>query len=155
MNCSLEKKNINETAGRVREVSYNEKIGLTSEQIIDSLLDKILDFKKSLRDKIKQIKELSANLEEMTWYDINVFDEETKKKVNDVIIGTKDWVDTLNKHHALCISTLDPKVQVKELTLFKDSIDDLEEIAIDLEELVFNHSHDEEFIRITNELRNL
>ena len=156
MECSTVKSKIKATAGEIREASYKEKKqNLTGEEIVNQFLDKLLDFKQALRNKISDIERFIIKLEELTWFDFGSLDEETLKQLNDVISGTKDWSDSLNRNYSHCIKVLDGKIVVSDLDELKQSISDLEEAADDLEKAVFIFPHDEDFINISNELANL
>jgi hypothetical protein len=155
MECSTEKDHISAAAGRVKEASFKERQELTNEELINRLLDKILEFKSAINKKIGNVESHISSLEEITWYDINVFDEETKRLMNDVISSTKDWSDSLNKWHDKCINTLDLKIQPEELAKLKSAVEDMEDANQDLESVIFYHPNDKDFNKITDELKNL
>lgn len=154
MECSAEKAKITETSGLVRNASFKEKEGLTMQQKIDQLLDSILDLKKALSQKIEEIEEFIVSLQEMTWFEASIYDEDTRRTVNDLISSSRDWSETLKKRHAICMNKLKDTVlpTIEELDEFKSAIEDLEEATNDLESIVFFHSNDDEFGEITSAL---
>jgi hypothetical protein len=155
MECTTAKSNIEATAGIVREASFKEKQHLSNEEIINQFLDRILDFKQLIRNKVSEIESFIDKLESLTWYDFKSLDQETLKKVNDVISGTKDWATSLVRNYSNCFKALDGKVTIEELEEWKNAIDDLEEAALDLEKAAFIYPNDDDINAITEELQTM
>lgn len=155
MECTTAKSNIEAIAGKVREASFKEKQYLSKDEIINQFLDKILDFKQLVRNKVSEIESIIDKLEELTWCDFTALDEESLKKLNDVISGAKDWSTSLNRRYANCVKALDGKVTIAELEEWKNAIDDLAEAASDLEKAAFIFPSDDDFVSVTRELKHL
>lgn len=155
MQCSTAKAAINQTATTVRDASYKDKQELTHEQAVDLLLDSILEFKKFLREKIESVNTHIEKLEQITWFDVSMFDDETKRKVNDVISSTNDWFESLNKWYQRALVNINSRVQPSELEEFGSAIYDLKDANNDLEKAVFVYPNDEEMTAITEKFKNL
>lgn len=113
-------------------------------------------FKSIIKKKVLDIEDHIKNLEEITWFNIDTLDEDTKKDMNVVVSSTNDWITSLKKHHAICAHTLSKdKIKVDELEDLMLAIDDLEETNKDLENVVFCYPNDNGFKSITAELLHL
>jgi hypothetical protein len=153
MELSTAKSNIEATAEIAREASFSEKKRYTKQELTDLLLDKILEFKKMIKDKIEGIEAFIPKLEELSWYNIQNLDDDTQKKLNDVIAATKDWTNSLNRNYTQCTEVFKEKLTIEEMEDFRNAIDDLDEVTSDLEKSVFFYPNDEEFTKITKELK--
>jgi hypothetical protein len=108
-----------------------------------------------IKDKIQGIEAFIPKLEELSWYNIQNLDEDTQRKLNDVIAATKDWSNSLNRNYTECTEVFKEKLTLEEMEDFKNAIDDLDEVTSDLEKSVFFYPKDEEFTKITEELKQL
>ncbi|MBD3329466.1 hypothetical protein GF357_03160 [Candidatus Dojkabacteria bacterium] len=136
MECITHKEEINSTLVRARTISFAEKKSpFMDERRINTLLDKINEFKKSLSEKTEIINSLILRTEKITWY--NDLDEECLMKINDLISAIKDVHSTMIRQYV----SLDPlrsrgiaKAEIKE---FKHTIDDVRVLYQDLESVFF------------------
>lgn len=154
MQCSTEKAAINKAAMTVRDASYKAKQELTREQLVDELLDSILEVKQYLQSQIKLISKHTESLEEITWYDPSMFDEETKKKINDVISSSNDWAESLTKYY-LKWKDVSKKIVPSDLAEFYSAVLDLKDAAKDLETAVFDFPNDPEMEKVKELIKNL
>jgi len=156
MECLTEKAKINDTIGKVTAASFKEKEALIADHEVDNSLDTLLTFKSIIKQKIVDIEAHIKNLEEITWFNIDKFDEDTKKNMNVVVSSTNDWITSLKKHHAICVHTLSKdKIKVDGLDDLMHAIGDLEETNKDLENVIFCYPNDNGFKSITAELSKL
>lgn len=153
MECSTVRSSIEETAGIVREASFKEKNNLSNEELTNQVLDKILELKKVISDKVSQIEKITVQIEELTWFDIDQSDVEIKQKINDLISSSRDWSKSLIKNRDKCVDNLkEAKVTISELSDWNNAIDDLIDTTNTLEKAIFFYPVDEDFKRITDEL---
>lgn len=130
------KSEIQKTFTEVRNASYKEKrAALMEEDGINKLLDSIIDFKNTLKQKSNSIQDIIERLEKLTWF--NDLDEECYMKLNDLISLAKDLRGTLIRQYVNMNIIRVKGVAKEEIKEFKNTIDDLKEAYEDLESVFF------------------
>ncbi|TZF83986.1 hypothetical protein FW774_11100 [Pedobacter sp. BS3] len=152
MECLTEKDKIAATVNEAKEVSFREKThALTTDEQINSFLDKILEFKQLLHKKTTEIETFCEKLEALTWF--NKIDEDSLKLLNDLIAATRDWHNTLVRQFLKMNKLLEKGIATKDIKSFKHAIDDLRESADDLESVFFHLPQNHDFQETTKELQ--
>lgn len=151
MNYIANKNEINSTVESVRNFSFEEKKNNTlDEKSINSFLDKINDFKIIINKKNNRLENLIQIIEHLTWLEIS--NDESLLLINDLISSLRDLKTSLNRQY-ISMATLRSKGICKtEIKIFKMYIDDLEEIANDLESIYFFLPNNTDFQDVTNKL---
>src|ERR1035437_7547680 len=136
MECLAHKLEIVDTFSSVRSFSYKEKKSpLMDHESINALLDSLLDFKNSLKQKTETINSFNNRIEKISWY--NDLDEECFMLINDLTAMIKDLHSSLIRQY-ISINYLKQKGIAKvEINDFKCSIDNLKENYQDLESAFF------------------
>ncbi len=155
MECLTPRSHIEATAGRISEASYKEKKTLTDEQIMDQFLDQINLFKKSIKTKVKEVEGFITSVEQLSWFDFHVLEEDSLQRINDVISASNDYLESLNRNYDRCLEVLKGRITIAELKDLKIAAEDLEEATHDLEKSVFFYSKDEDMKKVTDELSKL
>lgn len=136
MDCLEYKPKIAETFEKVRVLSFKEKKEcIFDETQINNLLDKILDFKKRFTEKTNRINSLVEKIEEITWF--NEIDNENLMSINDLISSIRDLHSSLLRQYISLGFLRSKGIAKEEIKSFKASIDDLKDIAADLESRFF------------------
>lgn len=123
---------ISETFETVRKFSFEEKKeALFDEAKVNNFLDKILEFKQVFSIKTEKINALVENIERITW--INNLDNNSLILINDLISAIRDLRSSLLRQY-VSLNFIRAKGFAKvEIKNFKNAIDDLKEVANDLE----------------------
>ena len=151
MDCLEYKSRIAETFEKVRVLSFNEKKeSVFDETQINNLLDKILDFKKKFTDKTNRINSLVVKIEEITWF--NEIDNENLMSINDLISSIRDLHSSLLRQYISLGFLRSKGIAKDEIKRFKASIDDLKDVAADLESRFFFLPNIADFQETTKEL---
>jgi hypothetical protein len=151
MESTIQKSKIIDTYENVRAFSYIEKKSpFLDEKKINALLDAIIDFKKTLKDKTDKLEKLNEGLESMTWF--NDLEEESLMKINDLIAASKDLHSSLIRQFVSINHFRSKGIAKNEIKQFKNAIDDLKEIYTDLESVFFYLPGIPEFIETTKQL---
>ncbi len=151
MDCLEYKSRISETFEKVRVLSFNEKKeSVFDETQINNLLDKILDFKKKFTDKTNRINSLVVKIEEITWF--NEIDNENLMSINDLISSIRDLHSSLLRQYISLGFLRSKGIAKDEIKRFKASIDDLKDVAADLESRFFFLPNIADFQETTKEL---
>jgi histidyl-tRNA synthetase len=136
MECLSHKSEIVNTFSNVRSFSYQEKkTPLMDEERVNSLLDAIIDFKNSLKEKTNKIYDVNERIEKITWF--NELDEESLMLLNDLISSAKDLRTSLIRQFISLNSFRRKGIAKEEIKDFKNSIDELKESYEDLESVFF------------------
>jgi len=151
MDCLSYKPQITDTFEKVRALSFEEKKeAVLDEQKINSLLDKILEFKKKFSDKTNKINSLVEKIEEITWF--NSLDDDTLMSVNDLISSIRDLHSSLLRQYISLNFLRSKGIAKEEFKNFKAAIDDLKDVAADLESRFFFLPNISGFQETTKEL---
>ena len=125
-----------ETLSSVRNFSFTEKKApVFDKEKVDTLLDKIIDFKSAIKNKINKIVEINENIEKITW--LNDLDEESLMILNDLIATLKDLKSSLTRQYISFNLMRAKGIAKEEIKDFKKSIDELKESYEDLESVFF------------------
>ncbi|HEX8376838.1 MAG TPA: hypothetical protein VF602_03405 [Pedobacter sp.] len=151
MACLTAKDKIHETFNQVRDTSFEEKVHLTEEHLINNFLDHILDFKSKLSSKTERINTLVEKLEVLTWLN-DPIDDECLKLINDLIASARDLHYSLIRRYVEMNHLRAKGIAKDEIKSFKNSIDDLKDIFIDLESVFFHLPNIPSFKQTTREL---
>lgn len=145
------KPQIAETFEKVRAFSFEEKKeSVFDETRINKLLDKILEFKKNFTVKTNKINSLVEKVEEISWF--NDTDNETLMSINDLISSIRDLHSTLQRQYISLGFLRSKGIAKDEIKRFKASIDDLKDVATDLESRFFFLPKITDFHETTKEL---
>ena len=151
MDCLSYKPQIEDTFEKVRALSFEEKKeAVLDEQKINSLLDKILEFKKKFSDKTNKINFLVEKIEEITWF--NSLDNDTLMSINDLISSIRDLHSSLLRQYISLNFLRSKGIAKEEIKKFKLAIDDLKDVAADLESRFFFLPNISGFQETTKEL---
>ena len=151
MEALTQKQEITETFSSVRTLSYKEKKSpLMDEEQVNSFLDAILDFKKSLDEKTQRVYSLNGKIEKLTWFDD--LDEECMMLLNDLISSGKDLHSTLIRQYVSLNSFRKKGIAKEEIRDFKNSIDELKESYNDLESVFLFLPKMPDFVETTKRL---
>lgn len=151
MECLSHKSEIVNTFSNVRSFSFQEKkTPLMDEERVNSLLDAILDFKNSLKEKTNKIYNVNERIEKITWF--NELDEESLMLLNDLISSAKDLRTSLIRQFISMNSFRRKGIAKEEIKDFKNSIDELKESYEDLESVFFFLPEMPDFVETTSKL---
>ncbi len=124
------------TFNELRNISFQEKKQASmSEEDINSFLDKIIEIKNILIEKTEKIELINESLEKITWY--GDLDEESLMMINEIISLCKDLHSSLIRYYVRLAFLRTKGIAKNEIKNFKSVIDDLKEIAEDLESVFF------------------
>ena len=145
------KSKISATFESVRKFSFEEKQDASFDETkINKFLDTILEFKQVLSTKTEKINTLVAKIEQVTWF--NNLDNEALILTNDLISSIRDLRSSLLRQYVSLNFIRAKGIAKDEIKNFKTAIDDLEEIARDLESTFFFLPKMEAFNETTKEL---
>ncbi len=151
MDCLEYKPQIADTFEKVRALSFKEKKeSVFDEPKINKLLDKILDFKKKFTDKANKINSLVQKIEELTWF--NNLDNDSLMSINDLISSIRDLHSSLLRQYISLHFLRSKGIAKEEIKQFKAAIDDLKDVAADLESRFFFLPNISDFQETTKEL---
>ena len=151
MDCITYKPQILETFQNVRNLSFEEKKEAAfDEKKINNLLDKILDFKQYLTTKTDKLEEVIEKIEKITWF--NNLDQDTLILINDLISSIRNLHSSLQRQYISFNFLRTKGIAKEEIKSFKSAIDDLKDIANDLDSRFFYLPSNDEFEEITKEL---
>lgn len=151
MDCLAYKPEISETFEKVRKLSFEEKKqAVYDEAKINTFLDKILEFKKVFEDKTNRINDVVEKIERLTWY--NEVDSESLMKINDLISAIRDLHSSLQRQWTSLNVIRSKGIAKVETKNFKAAMDDLKDVASDLESRFFFLPKFPDFLQTTKEL---
>ncbi|QFZ55164.1 hypothetical protein FEZ18_10330 [Oceanihabitans sp. IOP_32] len=151
MECLSHNSEIVNTFSNIRSFSYQEKkTPLIDEKRVNSILDAILDFKNSLKEKTNKIYNINEKIEKITWF--NELDEESLMLLNDLISSAKDLRTSLIRQFISMNSLRRKGIAKEEIKDFKNSIDELKESYEDLESVFFFLPEMPDFVETTSKL---
>lgn len=135
MECAYRER-IQETFTDVRELSFDEKKHpFNAEERINSFLDRLIEVKKTIKDKTERIKYINDRFEKITWF--SDLDEECLRIVNDIISASKDLHSSLVRQYISMDELRTKGIAKDEIKDFKNAIDNLKEAYEDLESVFF------------------
>jgi hypothetical protein len=146
------KSKISQTFENVREFSFEEKkkASVYDEAKINKLLDKILELKKIFADKTVKINGVIEKIEQLTWF--TDLDSELLKSINDLISSIRDLHSSLKRQYVALNGIRSKGIAKEEIKNFKAAMDDLKEVASDLESRFFFLPNISDFEETTKEL---
>lgn len=145
------KSEISDTFSRVRDFSFQEKKdSLYDDEKVNSFLDAILNFKSTFEKKTKKINSLIEQIEKLTWF--NDLDDECLMIINDLISSIKDLHSSFIRQYVSLNHIRSKGIAKKEISNFKDAIDDLKIVYQDLESVFFFLPEIPDFKETTKEL---
>lgn len=151
MDCLTYKPQIMETFQSVRNLSFEEKKeAVWDEKKMNSLLDRILDLKQYLTTKTDNIENVIERIEKITWF--NDLDQDSLILVNDLVSSIRNLHFSLQRQYISFNFLHEKGIAKEELQSFKSAIDDLKEIANDLDSRFFYLPNNVEFEETTKEL---
>ncbi|MCS3797848.1 hypothetical protein [Niastella sp. OAS944] len=153
MNCLTHNLGLSETFENVRKLSFEEKKEAVLDEVkINAFLDKILEFKSLFVTKANNINTLVEKIEEITWFNDKDVDNDTLMKINDLISAIRDLHSSLLRQYVSLNIIRSKGIANIEIKNFKAAIDDLKEVAQDLESRFFFLPNIPDFEEITKEL---
>lgn len=142
---------ISETFEKVRKFSFEEKKESVFEEVlINKLSDKILELKRIFADKSNKINSIVEKVEQITWF--NDLDNDSLMSINDLISSIKDLYTTLLRQYISLNLIRSRGIAKEEIKSFKSSMDDLKDVAADLESRFFFLPGMNDFQETTKEL---
>jgi hypothetical protein len=145
------KPQILETFENVRNFSFEEKKeAVMNETKMNKFLDRIIDFKKSLKIKTDKIEEIIESSEKISWF--NHLDDDSLLIVNDLVSSIRNLHSSLHRQYISLQYIREKGIAKVEMKNFISAIDDLKEIANDLDSRFFFLPNNDEFDKITKEL---
>jgi predicted nuclease with TOPRIM domain len=142
---------IKETFKKVRNLSFEEKKeALYDEKKINQLLDAIIEFKKTLSVKTSKIENLTENIEQITWF--NDLDNESLMLINDLVSSIRDLHSSLARQYVSFNNIRLKGIAKEEIKNFKSAIDDLKDVANDLDSRFFFLPNNDVFQQTSKEL---
>ncbi|MNK36662.1 hypothetical protein D3C87_552170 [compost metagenome] len=148
-----QRKYLDATYDKVSDLSFHDKQQLSTnalrEHFVNHLLDRLLELKKAIGKKTKEVDSVVEMIEKLTWMEV---DEAGLKIVNIIISLTRDWSKNLRNFDEKCLETLSVDSLPSELSHLILSLDDLDEAADSLENRFFAHPNDAEMKGISDEL---
>jgi hypothetical protein len=136
MDSLVHKPEISETFEKVRKLSFEEKKQAVYDEVkINRFLDKILEFKKTFEDKTNRINHVIERIERLTWY--NEVDSDSLMQINDLISAIRDLHSSLQRQWASLNVIRSKGIAKVETKNFKAAMDDLKDVASDLESRFF------------------
>lgn len=151
MDCLTYKPQIADTFEKVRALSFEEKKeSVFDERKINRLLDEISEFKKMFTDKTNKINSIVEKIEEITWF--NNLDNDTLMSINDLISSIRDLHSSLLRQYISLNFLRSKGIAKEEIKKFKVAIDDLKDVAADLESRFFFLPNISDFQETTKEL---
>jgi len=120
------------------------------EEMVDTFLDTILEFKSKIQGKADKISYLTDSMEKLTWFTNP--DEESLMLLNDLISAAKDVHSSLIRQYVSLGVFIKKGMAVDEIKIFKHAIDDLKESYEDLESVFFFLPGMPNFVETTDEL---
>lgn len=151
MECLTYRPKILATFESVRKFSFEEKQeSLFNEEKINKFLDKILEFKRVFTSKTEKINSLVEGIEQITWF--NDLDNDSLILINDLISSIRDLRSSLLRQYVSLNFIRAKGIAKDEIKNFKTAIDDLKEVASDLESTFFFLPNIAEFKETTKEL---
>jgi hypothetical protein len=145
------KSKISETFENVRKLSFEEKKESAFDEVkINRLLDAILELKKIYTDKTITINSLVEKIEQITWF--SDVDNDSLMKINDLISSIRDLHSSFLRQYISLNFFRSKGIAKEEIKNFKASVDDLKDIASDLESRFFFLPDIDGFQETTKEL---
>jgi DNA mismatch repair ATPase MutS len=133
-------------------ISKTSSIATISEQEkINNFLDSINRIKKSLEGRVEKLKQIEKLFTQLTWVDIkNKQDEEL---INIIIIKSKKFHSKLLRNYVnLKTSLWQSNICRKEITDYKNILDDIEDSIFEIEQIFFSLRNDDEFNELLKSL---
>lgn len=151
MECLTYKPQIVETFENVRNFSFEEKKeAVLDEKKINSFLDRILDFKNTLVAKTDKIEDVIEEIEKITWF--NDLEKDSLILINDLVSSIRSLYSSLHRQYVSFKLLRAKGIAKEEIKGFKSAIDDLKDIANDLDSRFFFLPNNDEFEATTKEL---
>ena len=145
------KSRILETFENVRKFSFEEKKESAYDEVrMNKLLDKILEFKKVYNNKTHKINSIVEKVEQITWF--NNLDTDSLMSINDLISSIRDLHTSLLRQYISLNFIRSKGIAKEEIKEFKAAIDDLKDVASDLESRFFFLPNIIDFQETTKEL---
>ena len=145
------KSRISEIFGDVRKFSFEVKREYVFDEVkINNLLDKILEFKRVFNDRTNKINSLVEKIEQITWF--NNLDNDSLMSINDLISSLRDLHSTFLRQYISLNYIRSKGIAKEEIKNFKAALDDLKDVAADLDSIFFFLPNINDFQETTKEL---
>jgi hypothetical protein len=136
MNNLIYNPQISESFDSVRKFSFEQKKeSLFDERKVNNILDTILEFKLIFSTKTGKINILVKEIERITWF--NNLDNSSLILINDLISALRDLHTSLLRQYISLKFIRSKGIAKTEIKSFKNAIDDIKEVANDLESTFF------------------
>jgi hypothetical protein len=148
MECLTAKDKINKTFIEVSELSKSKNTKIIDQIVIDSILDRIIEFQSNIQGKADKINFINSKFQELTW--VNNIDNECLLLLRKLIDTSKVLHNKMIKYYVSLNWAIKRGIANEAMKNFKLSLDDLKEYNQDLEDLFFNLPEDEYFTERVN-----
>lgn len=146
------KQKVSKVLDEVKTTSFSERREIKSEEeIINSFLDKIIDFKKNVATRTQKIEDISEKMETISWINEKM-DDETLKDLNNLIVLAKDLHKTLIIHYVSFTPLRKNGIAKEETANFKNALDTFKEVYSDIESTFFSLPNNKDFVEITKRI---
>lgn len=151
MECVSHKSEITSAFKKARDLSYQERVNpLWDESFMNEFLDQVNEKRREVVKTTKELDQLIEKLEKLTW--LTVLDTPCLQLLSDLISVSKDLhISLLRQFHAMQ-PILSQGLLENEITVFKNTTDELLDVCLDLELVFFRLPKDQAFIEITKQL---
>jgi len=153
MECLTAKSKLQETYFEVTELSKPKNTKAMKQELINSFLDKVLEFQKHIQEKTDRINFINSKFKEFTWLDN--LDEECIGILKNIISLSDGLHHKMIRYYVSLNWALKKGIANESMKNFKIALDDLKEYNQDLEDLFFNLPSDKEFTDKVNELSHI
>lgn len=150
MECLTAKDKINKTFIEVSELSKPKNIKSVDQMVIDSFLDRIIEFQSNIQEKADKINFVNSKFQELTW--IENVDNECLLLLRKLINTSKVLHNKMIRYYVSLNWAIKKGIATEAMKNFKLSLDDLKEYNQDLEDLFFNLPEDKDFTERVNML---
>lgn len=126
-------------------ISKTSSISTISEQErINNFLDSINKLKASLDSRIEKLKKIEILYTQLTWVDVN--NKQDEKLIQKIIIDSKKFHSKLLRNYVNLKNSLWQKnICRKEISDYKNILDDIEDSIFEIEQIFFSLRNDDEF----------
>lgn len=149
MEIATAKSKIAETFDAVIELSASQQKNI-AQQKLDSMLDKIAEFNKSIQNKTDIINKINDRFEQLSWFD-NI-DDDGLKMIRKTIDFSVKVHYKLIKYYVKYGWTIRKQISTEVMRDFKNALDNMKEHNEDLEDLFFVLPNDPEMKSLAEEL---
>lgn len=143
--------NIGEEINQLISSSKSESSKLTEEERINSFLDRINNVRKDLIGRTEKVKMLDGLFSKLTWFEIQ--DQEEEELLKNLITKAKSFHDyRIRDFVSIKNSFWKDNICRKEISSYKNALDDFEESFHEVQQIFFDLRKDNEFNDLMNSI---